>query len=120
VCQLKKIQKLWIVLYYEGIVLTFIHISNKRCCDTFTFSVGYFTYRVMQENKLHQLLISHRLEMFSGEHRAANRWCHNVSDCEHLIRHMLVVDPERRLSIKQILHHRWMLEVFMKSLCFCV
>jgi len=55
--------------------------------------------------------------MFSGEHRAASRWCHNVTDCEHLIRHMLVVDPERRLGIKQILHHRWMLEVFMEYLC---
>jgi serine/threonine protein kinase len=55
--------------------------------------------------------------MFNGEHRAASRWFHYVTDCEHLIRHMLVVDPERRLSIKQILHHRWMLEVFMESLC---
>ena len=55
--------------------------------------------------------------MFSDEHRAASRWCHYVTDCEHLIRHMLVVDPERRLGIKQILHHRWMLEVFMESLC---
>ena len=55
--------------------------------------------------------------MFNGEHRAASRWCRNVTDCEQLIRHMLVVDPERRLSIKQILHHRWMLEVFMESLC---
>ncbi|XP_068081094.1 serine/threonine-protein kinase SIK3 isoform X2 [Anabrus simplex] len=31
-----------------------------------------------------------------------------TADCEHLIRHMLVVDPEKRLGIKQILHHRWM------------
>ena len=30
------------------------------------------------------------------------------SDCEHLIRHMLVVEPERRLSLSQILQHRWM------------
>ncbi|XP_071441938.1 serine/threonine-protein kinase SIK3 isoform X2 [Hetaerina americana] len=30
-------------------------------------------------------------------------------DCEHLIRHMLVVDPERRLSIQQVLDHRWMM-----------
>lgn len=29
-------------------------------------------------------------------------------DCEHLIRHMLVVEPERRLSLKQISQHRWM------------
>ncbi|GLG92961.1 Calcium/calmodulin-dependent protein kinase type II alpha chain [Gryllus bimaculatus] len=33
-----------------------------------------------------------------------------TADCEHLIRHMLVVDPEKRLSIKQILHHRWMIQ----------
>ncbi|KAG8222366.1 hypothetical protein J437_LFUL002985 [Ladona fulva] len=31
------------------------------------------------------------------------------ADCEHLIRHMLVVDPERRLSIQQVLDHRWMI-----------
>lgn len=33
------------------------------------------------------------------------------ADCEHLIRHMLLVDPERRLSIKQIQAHRWMSQV---------
>ncbi|XP_070156321.1 serine/threonine-protein kinase SIK3 isoform X1 [Polyergus mexicanus] len=30
------------------------------------------------------------------------------ADCEKLIRHMLVVEPERRLSISQILTHSWM------------
>ncbi|KAL0123337.1 hypothetical protein PUN28_005699 [Cardiocondyla obscurior] len=30
------------------------------------------------------------------------------ADCEKLIRHMLVVEPERRLSISQILVHSWM------------
>ncbi|KAH0951990.1 hypothetical protein HN011_005435 [Eciton burchellii] len=30
------------------------------------------------------------------------------ADCEKLIRHMLVVEPERRLSISQILSHSWM------------
>lgn len=29
-------------------------------------------------------------------------------DCEHLIRHMLVVEPERRYSLKQIANHKWM------------
>jgi hypothetical protein len=29
---------------------------------------------------------------------------------------MLVVDPERRLSVKQILHHRWMLQVLFSVL----
>ncbi|XP_014209439.1 serine/threonine-protein kinase SIK3-like isoform X2 [Copidosoma floridanum] len=29
-------------------------------------------------------------------------------DCEHLLKHMLVPDPERRYSIPQILAHRWM------------
>ncbi|CAH1977776.1 unnamed protein product [Acanthoscelides obtectus] len=29
-------------------------------------------------------------------------------DCEHLIRHMLVVDPDRRLSMQQIVRHRWL------------
>jgi hypothetical protein len=28
-------------------------------------------------------------------------------DCEHLIRHMLVVDAEKRYSLHQIKHHRW-------------
>nr|CAD7589724.1 unnamed protein product [Timema genevievae] len=32
------------------------------------------------------------------------------ADCEHLIRHMLVVEPEKRLGIKQILNHRWMIQ----------
>ncbi|XP_011059800.1 PREDICTED: serine/threonine-protein kinase SIK3-like isoform X1 [Acromyrmex echinatior] len=32
------------------------------------------------------------------------------ADCEKLIRHMLVVEPERRLSISQILAHSWMSE----------
>ncbi|OXU26601.1 hypothetical protein TSAR_006259 [Trichomalopsis sarcophagae] len=30
------------------------------------------------------------------------------AECEWLIRHMLVVEPERRLSISQILSHQWM------------
>lgn len=30
-------------------------------------------------------------------------------DCEHLIRHMLVVEPDKRYGLKQILDHRWML-----------
>lgn len=30
------------------------------------------------------------------------------ADCEHLIRHMLVVEPERRFSLLQISQHRWM------------
>ncbi|KAG8195836.1 hypothetical protein JTE90_008531 [Oedothorax gibbosus] len=29
------------------------------------------------------------------------------SECEHLIRHMLIVDPAKRLSIDQILKHKW-------------
>lgn len=32
----------------------------------------------------------------------------HTSDCEHLIRHMLIVDPEKRLTIKSILAHKWM------------
>ncbi|XP_056645407.1 serine/threonine-protein kinase SIK3-like isoform X1 [Diorhabda sublineata] len=32
-------------------------------------------------------------------------------ECEHLIRHMLVVDPEKRLRIPQILKHRWLNDV---------
>ncbi|CAH1118557.1 unnamed protein product [Phaedon cochleariae] len=31
-------------------------------------------------------------------------------ECEHLIRHMLVVDPEKRLTIAQIVRHRWLSE----------
>lgn len=30
------------------------------------------------------------------------------TDCEHLIRHMLVVEPERRMLVDQIARHRWM------------
>lgn len=35
-----------------------------------------------------------------------------TTDCEHLIRHMLIVDPERRMSIPQILQHRWLIMVY--------
>ncbi|XP_026279659.1 serine/threonine-protein kinase SIK3 isoform X2 [Frankliniella occidentalis] len=31
-------------------------------------------------------------------------------DCENLIKHMLVVEPEKRYSIKQIFRHKWMTE----------
>ncbi|XP_076372235.1 serine/threonine-protein kinase SIK3-like isoform X2 [Tachypleus tridentatus] len=30
------------------------------------------------------------------------------SECEHLIRHMLIVDPEKRFTIQQIVQHKWM------------
>ncbi|GBM42605.1 Serine/threonine-protein kinase SIK3 [Araneus ventricosus] len=29
------------------------------------------------------------------------------SECEHLIRHMLIVDPARRLTLDQIIKHKW-------------
>lgn len=32
-------------------------------------------------------------------------------DCEHLIRHMLITDPEKRFTLQQIRQHRWMREV---------
>lgn len=32
-----------------------------------------------------------------------------IVECEHLIRHMLVKDPEKRYSIEQIKKHRWLL-----------
>lgn len=31
------------------------------------------------------------------------------TECEHLIRRMLVLDPSKRLSIAQIKEHKWML-----------
>ncbi|XP_055374021.1 probable serine/threonine-protein kinase MARK-A isoform X1 [Condylostylus longicornis] len=31
-------------------------------------------------------------------------------DCEHLIRHMLVVEPDRRYTLEQISKHRWLIE----------
>ncbi|XP_030369599.1 uncharacterized protein LOC115634549 isoform X2 [Scaptodrosophila lebanonensis] len=31
-------------------------------------------------------------------------------DCEHLIRNMLVVEPDRRYTLKQIMKHRWLSE----------
>lgn len=30
------------------------------------------------------------------------------AECEHLIRHMLVVDPEKRLSLRGVARHRWL------------
>ncbi|XP_022254622.1 serine/threonine-protein kinase SIK3-like isoform X2 [Limulus polyphemus] len=29
------------------------------------------------------------------------------TDCENLVRNMLIVDPEKRFTIQQILHHKW-------------
>ena len=34
------------------------------------------------------------------------------TECEALIRHMLIVDPDRRMSIRQIFAHRWLIMVF--------
>ncbi|NXC21255.1 SIK3 kinase, partial [Corythaeola cristata] len=31
-----------------------------------------------------------------------------LAECEHLIRHMLVLDPSKRLSMEQICKHKWM------------
>ncbi|XP_013793398.2 serine/threonine-protein kinase SIK3-like, partial [Limulus polyphemus] len=30
------------------------------------------------------------------------------TECEHLIRHMLIVDPQKRFTIQQIIEHKWM------------
>lgn len=44
--------------------------------------------------------------------------------CEHLIRHMLVVDPSKRLTIPQILSHRWMgpvsFKIFAREIRFLI
>ena len=34
-----------------------------------------------------------------------------TTECEHLIRHILIVDPAKRLSIAQILQHCWLIMV---------
>ena len=34
--------------------------------------------------------------------------CLNVSECEDLIRHMLLIDPERRLAMRDVINHKWM------------
>lgn len=33
---------------------------------------------------------------------------HSLTDCEHLIRRMLVLDPSKRLTVAQIKEHKWM------------
>lgn len=38
------------------------------------------------------------------------------SDCESLIRKMLVLDPTRRYTIEQIKHHRWMMIEVMEPI----
>ncbi|XP_055943758.1 serine/threonine-protein kinase SIK3-like isoform X2 [Argiope bruennichi] len=32
------------------------------------------------------------------------------SECEHLIRHMLIVDPAKRLTLDQIIKHKWIIQ----------
>lgn len=36
--------------------------------------------------------------------------------CEHLIRHMLVIEPEKRLSLNQIESHKWMKQVMQNKI----
>lgn len=31
-----------------------------------------------------------------------------LTECEHLIRHMLILEPSKRLSMEQICKHKWM------------
>ena len=38
------------------------------------------------------------------------------SECEHLIRHMLVVDAEKRYSLRQIIQHNWMRKVDLNTI----
>lgn len=40
--------------------------------------------------------------------RRLTEMCLCVSDCEYLIRHMLVLEPSRRLSMEQICKNKWM------------
>lgn len=44
--------------------------------------------------------------------------CYNFLECEHLIRHMLVIEPEKRLGLKQIESHKWIKQVTCYVLCF--
>lgn len=37
-------------------------------------------------------------------------------ECEHLIRHMLVVEPERRYSLKHIAKHKWLMRYSLINL----
>lgn len=32
----------------------------------------------------------------------------SIADCEYLIRHMLVLEPSRRLTMEQICKNKWM------------
>lgn len=34
--------------------------------------------------------------------------CVFIADCEYLIRHMLVLEPSRRLTMEQICKNKWM------------
>ncbi|KPM08452.1 serine/threonine-protein kinase SIK3-like protein [Sarcoptes scabiei] len=50
-------------------------------------------------------LLSLKLRVLSGRFRIPYFMSR---DCEHLIRHMLVIDPDKRFSLQQIKQHRWM------------
>ena len=55
-------------------------------------------------------LQSLRTRVLSGKFRIPySKSC----DCEHLIRHMLLVDPEKRFTLHQIKQHRWFTSVFV-------
>ncbi|XP_026466563.1 uncharacterized protein LOC113370108 isoform X3 [Ctenocephalides felis] len=38
-------------------------------------------------------------------------------ECEHLIRHMLVVDPDKRMSLEHVLQHKWMMQNMQINNC---
>lgn len=42
------------------------------------------------------------------EFAACESLCSHVTDCESLIRKMLVLDPSKRYSVEHIKRHRWM------------
>uniref|UniRef100_A0A2I3RM02 non-specific serine/threonine protein kinase n=1 Tax=Pan troglodytes TaxID=9598 RepID=A0A2I3RM02_PANTR len=44
----------------------------------------------------------------ASPHQRLKAGCLSIAECEHLIRHMLVLDPNKRLSMEQICKHKWM------------
>ena len=43
-------------------------------------------------------------------HDVISDCCSIIAECEDLLRHMLIINPNKRISIQEIINHRWLRE----------
>lgn len=84
---------------------------NHTCTTEIRFKIEYLLKRFLLTNHTGLVVCL----MFTNSCKTVSSKILNVtfsptsfSDCEHLIRRMLVLDPSKRLSVAQIKEHKWM------------